>query len=359
MKATDLVLHLHRELPKYTTRFSTEIITSSVTVLGNTVTVVTPNNHNLLENEIITVTDTLIANPVVVISTAGNIRTVNVSNPHDFTKNYPNQTARISGANESGYNGTFPVVDVIDRISFTIKMDSPPPIPATGTIILEEYPVNSYNNLFNVHVIDQNTFSYTVPSTFPGVPVNTKIYSKTRISSAITIERAQDSYTKMSRNEFWGFIILGGTRSSVSREQENDTVNIYNFGDDKFTRIIQDVTLYVFVSTGLEDTVGASTVKDDMEDLVPILFKSILNFKPVSQFTVNNSYGLVFVNHGILEYNNGNYVHQFNFECTTQLSASDMHSNNMNVSINTINMNFINTVTDDESNVIITSKIDL
>ena len=140
MKASDIVLKLRQEIPKYTDVFSDYFSITSMTFSTPTVTITTSKKHGLSIGNVIKILKTKVKNPVSSLtydSTTGLITCI-TTEIHDLTENFP-LTFLINGADQTGYNGTFSVNSVISENEFTYTPTTAPSITtATGTIYCNE-----------------------------------------------------------------------------------------------------------------------------------------------------------------------------------------------------------------------------
>jgi len=101
MKASDIIIQLHSELPKHTELFSTNIALSSLTFSGGVVTATTSSAHGLSTNDTVVIQDALSPNPLPSLTSSEGIATATTLGNHDLTENFPDgpdSTVNITGA---------------------------------------------------------------------------------------------------------------------------------------------------------------------------------------------------------------------------------------------------------------------
>jgi len=357
IKAETIIIQLQNTLPTQTTLFTDpDISISSLTRSGSTVTAITVVDHKLTTGNFVTVKNAKSPISVVSIIRVGTVATVTTATNHDFTEGFE-FTAEIVGADQSEYNGIFDIDTVPNRKTFTFTVADTAVTPATGTILILNTIAAGYNGRHEVTRIDNITFTYEITQTpdspAQGSPV---IATGLRISGAVTMAKAVDSYTQMDTDELWGFVVLGDTIASKSRDTKTDLTAILASGDDFRQTFI--CSFSVFVITPSTDTIAGREVRDQMEDVAVALFKSLLRTKLENVLTTKQQYSTIFVGHSFVDFVPAYYVHQFQFEVAVDLVYADTIPDDFNVAYRDTSIDWLNPNETDNDNIIMEAEID-
>lgn len=344
MKAEDIIRQLQIALPKATNAFSDEIDIISLTSSGTTATAVTSSPHNLTTGDYVNVMGALTPNIITELTSADDVATAVTTDWHDLTEGWQ-QTVEITGADQAEYNGTNNLLTVPNRKTFTYEISGSPVSPATGTpIFWYNFPIG-YNGWKEVTVIDSTTIEYDLERPFGSPAAGTiKMQTKARISGAVSVEKAADSYTKQNDGKLWGFIVLSDMVANKSRTTRDDDIITVGKGEAYRQKIIHPFTIYVMVPA--TSTISSRAQRDSMEELLIPICSSILRVKFPTGFTEDPFSGVVFSNHGFYAYNNAVYIHQFAFETQGWIVYDDTSSPDYNVAFRDIFVDYIK-LTDD------------
>ncbi len=301
-------------LPLFTDMFTTNIDISSVTKVGDTVTIVTSTAHGLTVGRQVTLTGIENTIPISSLTRSGNVATAVTSSDTDLTEGFF-PTIKVSGADQADYNGTFELKNVIDRTTFTYKVQNLPTTPATGTIKYHDKLNLGFNGEYEVITAPDST-TFTVTNSDPilveGSGSGMQLKLGIRISAAANIERVLSVYTKKSFEELWGFIVPLGAVIDKDRKMDNDAVSIRTTNTNYQQRRIKNFAFYVFIPTKLE--IGGRTAADIADDLIPSLYKSILGYRVASPF-VSSPYSIITpIGDNLFTYNTAFYVHEYTFQ---------------------------------------------
>ncbi len=280
MRAQDIVNQLTAFLPRVTGRFSDTLTISSITAVGLTITVVTATDHGLSIGDFANVLDVVTPNPITSLTNNGLIATVITGNNHDLVEDILGRdTVTISGAAETDFNGTFQLLTVPSRTSFTYKLLTiPSGSPATGSPILEEtFNCRGYNGRHSVlSVPDTTTFTYTIPNFAPLEDgLGGLVRTRHRITRVKNSDAAIAAYTAKATDELWAFVFLGGTEASKDRNTNSDATTEKSAGDDPRQKLIFHATILVFIPATAEISGAAARDLAQSEVMVNIV-KSIV-----------------------------------------------------------------------------------
>ena len=331
MKAQDVINQLSAALPLFTSDFSTTLSVTGLVVSSNVATVTTTADHGLTTNDIVIVKNAITPNPITSLTRVGNVATAITANNHSLTKQTRGQQlVTISGANEGDYNGSKALIDILSSTSFTYKVANNPTTPATGSPILEEFFLNSdedggfssINGAHQIIVTGTTTFTY-VTNTVPDVTAigTIQVEKSPRISGAVSLERAVESYTRQSPDQLWGFVVLEDRTANKDRNINIDATSSKSAGADSRQIIISPFTFYVIVPTS--NQLSARAARDKMEDLMSPLFQSLIGVRFTAGLACNDWAELTFLEHGFQDYVNAYYIHRFSFESVFDITFGD------------------------------------
>lgn len=365
IKASTIAAQLQAVLPTQTDLFTnSDINISSLTRSGTTVTAVTSSAHGLTTGNYINIINAKA--PITVSSitsvadseNVGAIVTVVTDSDHDLTEGF-DYTVEIDGADQAAYNGTFDLLTVPNRRTFTYAITTQPASPATGTILYLDTNGVGYNGRYQITVTNTTTFTYetsfTPDSPAEGTPI---LRSGVRVARAISWERALDAYTKQSDNALWAFVVLGDATVSKSRRDTTDAIQTLTYGDEYRQRLILPFSIYVYAPC-INDIAGGAA-RDQMEDVRIALYKSILRvpFNPVLQQSAE--YITVATGDRFINYNTASYVHEFSFEIQGDITIDDTVAPTTNRAFRDFSLIFKDpSVTDGDDIIMQTLDVDL
>lgn len=321
MKAEDVVNQLRAIVPVYSDRF-TNTISLTLNWAAGIVTATSISPHTLETGDAVTISGAEAPFPISDLTFSGSIATAVTSVDHDLTEKYQ-KTIGVIGADQAEFNGEFDLLSVPNRRTFNYRLTSTPPIsPATGSIMLLDPLFQGYKGVFNVTVVDPNTFTYPFSREL-GSPAqgNPLLHLQPRISSAIDIRRLADSYTKQPTDNYWAFVVMGDVATSRDRAILSDATETLGAGDKKRVRQIEPFNVYVFAPTTTE--IAARTARDSMEEVKLALLKALYGWVAPSVFSDTDQIQIAPTGDGFAEYTKAYYVHRFDFERSIDLVADD------------------------------------
>lgn len=326
MRSSDVVLQLAAVLPRFVDDFTTQIAVVSLTRSGTTVTVETAAAHGLTAGRAVNIVGALTPLPCGV-TRSGTVGTLVTTQDHDITEN-AGFDVQISGATEPEFNGTFQLLRVLNRRTITFLMSDAGALVAAGAPVLLNgaSPLQQYNGLRAVTAVPSATsFQYEVTDATLPTPALGSITVKAapRISSSVTYERAEAAYTKQADGAAWLFAVVGDAVASKSRAVNTDAVDNIQSGHYFNQRLIQNVSLYVFLPTSAQ--IAGSGARDRCEELLRPICQSVAGVRFPS-LVENDNNPLMLVGHGLQAYTAAFYVHQYNFEATIQLGPTDIYT---------------------------------
>lgn len=367
MLISEIIAQLQTELPKYTDFFTDNVDITLLTRAGSTVTAQTSTSHNYKTGNFVNICNSKSSNPLVSLTQQNGLATAVTSLAHDKTEGFVGNgeisLATISGANEAEYNGTFDIVNVPNRFSFTYRVPLTTPAAATGSVVLEEGNVSfrTYNGLYQItSTPTANTFTYELDSgnepTSPAV-VSGNCKSNHRISGGADLDVLVASYNQNQRlpNDFWAFVDLDATVASKDRQDNTDFIHTNIPNADKRQFIIQNFHIYIFAPA--INGIANREVRDTMQLLFPAINKAVLNFVFPSEYASGTQYGAAFLQHGPAIFESPFYVHDFQYQQRADLTFCDALEP-FTRSFRDIHIDYIN-VNLEKSDIILTTDINL
>lgn len=324
MRASDIVNQLAVVLPGLVDDFTTNIVASSLTRAGTTVTVTTAAAHSLSVGNQANITGAL--TPISCgITRVGIVATVVTTADHDMTEN-AGFDVQIEGATEAEFNGTFTLLSVPNRRTLTFQVADSGPTVATGAPLLlnGSSPFQSYNGLQEITAVPTSTsFEYEIADSTLFTPASGTIVAKTlpRISAGLDIDRLVAAYTKHDADVAWLFVVMGDAVADKNRGIDTDSTDNLQRGHFFNQRLIQTVQLFVFFPASAQ--IAGRAARDRCEELLSPICQSVLSAKFPS-LVENDNNPLMITGHGLELYNSAIYVHQYAFEATLQLGESDI-----------------------------------
>ncbi len=361
MKCLDIIKQLQAILPTVTDLFTDNLVITSLAFAAGTVTATTASPHGYTTGDSKTIVGA--TNPVAITSLdrVTTVATIVTTTDHDLTlgrvdiKN-GGKAVTLTGFTEAEFNGTFKLTGVSNRRTFTIQVADSGAASGSGSPLLQDgSKLPGFNGRFSITDTGASTFTYTTSETLfataGGSPVSK---SDARISGSVTLDRADDSYTKQANNKLWALCVLGDVIASKSREIGSDLTETMVKSAAWRQRIGQPFTVYVFVPS-INDAAGR-VARDTIEDIRLPIFKSLLGVKFDSGLT-SDEYVVSFVNDGFADYNTAYYVHQFNFELPADIVFDDTVGYDLDVAFRDIELSITADIGTEEDPV--TASIDL
>lgn len=342
MKSSDIVLRLAQKLPPLTDKFTNNINLLTLTRVAMVATGTTAAAHGLVVGQQINITGSESPITISTLTRSGVIGTLITSTDHDITE-ITGQVVKMSGSNEVGFNGTFTLINVVNRKTITFTMIDAGPVTATGApLLLNGSSIfQGYNGLYAVATTPTTTtFTYVLTTTPALTTATGTIVARTnpRISRAISEQRAIDAYTAQpTPNDAWAFVILGDVLASKSRKIDSDATANIQRGEEYRQQLIQPFSVIVIIPTSSE--ISGADARDLAEDLLRPLCRSLIFSKFDSGLYVGAQNPVVFSDHGFLAYDTAFYVHSYAFQAVADLTFDDTIMYDDNVALRNIDTN--------------------
>lgn len=339
MLGKDVINRLRAIVPQHTERFCDVEQIASISSTAGVVTITTSQAHGIEVGKGIAVSGTVALIPSSSLSRSGVVGTLITSVDHDLTEGIA-PTITIEGSSSSDFNGTFTVINIDNRRTIQFSMLDQGDTSATGGQLINgeafNQSFNGYHEVTGVPSTTSLTFAYTGSDDLIGRASTGILMSKLRIAGSATLERAKDMYTEQEQTKSWMFVVMGNVTASKSRFTQTDLTHHVQKGEYYRQILQQFVSIYVVSNT--KEELGARATRDDMQELLLALTKAIA----FHQFPTNLNKGqtdpLVFVEHGVLEYDSAMYIHEFTFECGIDLTFNDTSGYSPDVAFRDIQM---------------------
>ena len=345
MKAEDVIKQLVLKLPGLTDKFCDQTAIDSITSVGLVATATVAAGHGRVDGELVTITDAVSPITIISITRTGTVAEIVTDTDHDFTLSQ-RETARgftqdviLSGSAEAEFNGTFNLLDVSNRRTFTIEVADSGATVATGSPILENgaSAFGAYNGSYNITYVSSTVFTYALLAAIPNAATGSPILnSGHRITGAVTIDRYLDGYTKQKTDAMWCVVVLGDVIASKGRENRSDSTDQNANGQYYQQTITQPFGVYIIAPT--THTIAARPQRDEMEDIVPLIMQSVLLAQFDTGFAANKQNRATFTAHGFFLYNGPVYIHEITFEQNANLVFEDSVGDDVNVAFRDIDL---------------------
>jgi len=358
MIASDVVKQLWAFVPLFTDLFTDQLSVTSITSAGTTATVTTAVAHGLSNGDVALIIGARVQNPITTLTQIDNVATATTTFPHDLTEGFSGtriDPLTVEGATEPEYDGSHPLIKVIDQFNFTYQITGDPSSPATGSPILLEDLQFGYNGLFNVTVTSTTTFTYVLPQALPSPAGGTIVCSvRPRISALISQDRAAEVYTRKETDELWAFVVLGNRVANNDRTTTTDAINSISRGSDFRQLILQNVAIYLY--TPASSQLAAREARDQANNLAEVFSRALLRTRLPSEFVEPAYSGLVFEGDNFAAYNGAVYVHEYLFEATEYITYDDTNVPDLGVPFREIDLTYVSSFNGKD---IMTDKITL
>ena len=338
MKLIDIVTQLQLKLPSLTDELTDQLgVTSIVHTIGVAL-VTTPTPHGLevgdSTNILGAITPVLIASIVHVDTELTAI--VTTSSDHDYTlfsEFVQGNIAVLSGATESDFNGTFPIVAVNNRREFVITVAGDDPTSVTGSPQCDNGS-NVFNTVRGQYAVTAvpTTTTFTVVHGDVSLTLGTldgtiTIRSNPRITAAVSDEAAIKAYSQKIASpgvrtaETWLFVVLDDSTVSRGRTSRIDAIDTQHIGMSWQQYILQPFSLLLAIPAA-DDTLGQNA-RDKAEDLLRPILRSVCGQAFPTGLNTSLCGPAQFVSHAFARYDGSVYWHDFQFEQRAEMTVFD------------------------------------
>lgn len=371
MLAQDIVDKLSASIPLHTSGFSTSLSVTSIVPTGNIALATTATPHGIVNGQNVTITGAL--TPVDIDTSAFarvlTTATFKTLQDHDLTlsdrdRAAGGKTLTISGATESEFNGTFSIIQVVNRRKLIISVPDSGSTTISGSPIVENANAKIFNGLVTAANVTASTFEYTLPASYP-IPAAGTIIVQTEIRILSVIDIGQflsEVYTKQIAGEDMLVVQLGDVTQSQNRNERTDAADSTS-GEYSFNPIlIQPFGIYIVQNA--TDFLSGSPLRDKVEsEYIPAIFKSVLRAQFDTGFTYGLSNRATFTGHGVFSFrdeengkNRAVYVHELTFQ---QIATLDKIADTVGPNANVAMRNVDYTITTDLGTGELLANVDL
>lgn len=340
MKGSNIVKHIAKELPKYTTRFTTQFPIASITSNNGIATVTTATPHGLTTGNEISITGARTTINIVSITRQGNLVTVTTASDHylPLIDNTPNSVRNryeniitIEGATPSEYNGSWKVYTSFTGTQFTFLIKTTPTTPATinGTLLLNDY--ENFNGYKTVTVTSPTTFTYPLLTNIDFQATGNIFVNITNVANSLSQINIERSHTnKGNTAENWLYVVLGdGTYYDIDGTPINDPTKTKYTSQDYKMIYQKQVQVYAILPFDKDNqNILQGDLADDIHNVItPAIQKTLARFVVPSPFKQKNYECLTLTDDTLIEgLFEGSYsLYLWNFVATVEITNKDVY----------------------------------
>jgi len=342
MKPSDIVKHISKELPKYTTRFTTQVPILSITTDNGIATATISSTAGLTTGSEISITGAKTSISITSITRQGNIVTVTTASNHylPYTDNTPNSVKdkyknfiTIQGAVPNEYNGAWEVYTSFTETEFTFKIKTTPTTPATtnGLLLLNDYEnVNGYKT---VTVINATTFTFPLLTNIDFQVTGAIFLNITRVASSLSQINFERSYTSdingISQN--WLYVMLGGGNYSNQNGIPTSDITATKYTGQDYEMVYQKtIEVYAILPYDKDNkNILQGDLADEIHNVItPAMQKTLARTSFSSPFKQRNYEGLTLESDTLIEgLSDGSYsIYQWLFKTQIRITNDDVYS---------------------------------
>lgn len=334
MILTSFVNYLKNDVPRHTNAFTDQLSISSISATSNVVTVVTTTPHKLTTGHYVTLTGAKRLRSVASMTRVGNLVTLTTVGQHNYTQGYSrSQYVTVKGANQTAYNGTFLVKDILSgtRITYEIPTTDPMPVtPATGTITIDEER-RSINGSYQVTVTNGTTFTFTSPNAASDVISGTPIvHVRHRITGYLKdletfLEKMREfdgSNPFYSYEKPWLLVIPEGTRTNKNKNSRIDTSDVIMAGESIRIGQLHGASIMTLYNTKLQHSFNVTVHDNAVADIAKVS-RSVLRYRPPTSEMGESISGFSINSHGPAVVTDNRYVHAMSIDYMSHIVFND------------------------------------
>lgn len=355
MTLAEIVLKLRYGLSQWSTLFGSQLSCSAASISGSNINLTTTTAHGLAANDIIYLS-WFYEKITGTISGSGTSWTVVTDANHDLTLNSDeNRDVYVYVTSENFATPTqVRLTNVANRRTFTFYSDTAP------------YTVDTDCELIQFHYGAANTPATVVsapttttlvvnpsgdigglPSDLSGNLSASKVTKAMRVSAAVDIDTALNSYTEKADNELLAFVVMDSFSANRAKNNTNDAQYMSGRQQDFTQQIIGNFSVYIFVPNkgdALSKTNGRAG-RDVIETIRVPLFRSILNLPLSTGLTYATDNVVTYAGDGYFDYTGPVYIHRFQFQQVFDINYQDTASpyQGGDRAFRDINLSFVNT----------------
>lgn len=342
MKISDIINQLRAVIPKYTDYFSNVLDIESITIFDGYIIIITTDPHGLTEGSNIVLKDVITETSISGVSQDGLVFTFTTSTDHDLTYGWPeHEYVELSGFTDDTWNGSFKLVGVPNRRTFSVKSANSLPV-LNGDEVLLEVRIDGLNGRYSASV--PGIYPATFPLRFPfafydpnegdrtiaisgsftdGSYSGGNISGAQRISGSVTEDRAIEQYTEQNLNDLWMFVVMSSATTSKDRSTYSDATSTKATGNDMRLRLVDGFSIYIIKNT-TEDITAIEAIDICRHDLLLPILKSVNGIRFDTGLTYDGDFRCILTGHSYFDYNKAILIYQYDFEVVMDLTNDDV-----------------------------------
>ncbi len=328
MEAQEIIEQLQAFVPQLSDAFTDNVDVASVTRNGTVLTIQCGSVHEAEVNDIVSLTGAVTPLDVASIDRVLTLLTVVTTLPHDITYNAEVEdppTFTIEGANESEFNVTHTVKQVVNRNTLTVTVVDSGSTSGTGTMTLlgGANHFQGYNLPYKIQsILSPTSFTVNHPQTAALNPVGViKARIGPRISGGVSIDRMIAAYTEQKSGEYWLQVVLEDVDASRDLKSRGDGV-VDRAGVVNRTQKIQN-PFSVFLFVPAADDLSAREARDIAQRFFRTMSRSLVGHRFDSGLADTEQGAVGFHSHGFQDYTPAVYVHRYSFLQMVDLTFED------------------------------------
>ena len=352
MKLQPIIEQLTTVLPVLSPYFSSRLDIDSISSAAQIATVTTTTAHGFSVGDVVTMAN--VVSPVEIdtaVEGATQVEFLTVT-PHDLTLSptAPKDQTQMVRITSATFDEEYKLTAVKNRFRFIVERTTQPSLPAE-TLSLQEQAIQGFNGLKTIDTVpDTTSFTYAMDFDFPSpnFTEDSFVASGTRISGAIDIGVAQDSYTKQSNESLWAFVLPQPSEANKDRRNPTDSQSNQSKQGDFRQYLTDGFDIYIFVPNKgdvLTKTNGRFAW-DLVQDIRPSILKSVLGLSFPSGLACAGQEIINYNGDGFFAYNGAVYIHRFSFQLSLQITKDDTATEEFTRAFRDINMSQKNQFSD-------------
>lgn len=328
MQAQEIITQLQTVIPQLSDAFTKNVDVATVVRSGTVLTVQCGSVHGAKVEDIVSLVGCVTPISVTSIVRVDTLLTVVTADTHDLTYNSDVEDApefTIEGANESEFNATHMVNEVVNRNTLTVTVADSGAVAGSGTMTLlgGASHLQGYNLPYKVQSVPTLT-SFTVAH--PGTTLldprgDITARFSPRISGGATVDRVILAYTKRAAGEYYIQVVLEDVDASRDLKSQSDAVVNRNLSTSLRQQIQTPFSVYLFVPAS--DDLSGREARDAAQGLWKTMCRALVGKRFGSDLTDIEQGAVGFHSHGTQEDAPAFYVHRYSFIQMVDLTFGD------------------------------------
>jgi hypothetical protein len=330
MQGKDIENQFRNILPLYTTDFFDETEISSLSKVGDVVTVTTTQDHKRNTGDKVVIEGAKESISITSITRVDNIVTVVCSQNHKLPNPLKVQPSKIpnieiSGVTPSEYNGIYKLYATPDYLTFQYKINStPPPALINGFFLRNDSGSFAYNGVKVITKIDNLNFTYQVSQNLQSpAQGNIKLYTNLRIANTAGLELAEAHYSANNKQilQNWLYVVVGDEETFRSGTTTTDIDATQDVNEEFRYDSQTPFNIYIFLPAKNSSLVGKQA--DQARSYRKAILKTIANYLLPSNLTETCFKPVNYQGNGVELLTEAYYVHRFTFSSKGEIVGAD------------------------------------